>query len=44
MPDYKEETAGMDQLMPWREFIKESCSRITDTEKTTPENRGNLPV
>lgn len=44
MPDYKEEPAGIEQLMPWSEFIKESCSGITDTEKTTPEKRGNLPV
>ena len=44
MPDYKEEPAGIEQLMPWSEFIKESCSGITDTEKTTPENRGNLPI
>ena len=44
MPDYKEEPAGIEQLMPWSEFIKENCSGITDTEKTTPEKRGNLPV
>jgi transposase len=44
IPDYKEEPAGIEQLMPWSEFIKESCSGITDTEKTTPENRGNLPI
>ena len=44
MPDYKEGPAGIEQLMPWSEFIKESCLGITDTEKTTPENRGNLPI
>lgn len=44
MPDYKKEPAGIEQLMPWSDFIKERCSGITDTEKETPENRGNLPI
>ena len=44
MPDYKEEPAGIEQLMPWSGFIKERCSGVTDTEKETPENRGNLPI
>lgn len=44
MPDYKEEPAGIEQLMPWSSFIKERCSGVTDTEKETPENRGNLPI
>ena len=44
MPDYKEEPAGIEQLMPWSDFIKERCSGITDTEKETPENRGNLVI
>ncbi len=44
MPDYKEEPAGIKQLMPWSDFIKERCAGITDTEKETPENRGNLPI
>ena len=35
MPDYKNEPAGIKQLMPWSEFIKENCSGITDTEKIT---------
>lgn len=33
MPDYKNEPAGIKQLMPWSEFIKENCSGITDTKK-----------
>ena len=37
MPDYKNEPAGIKQLMPWSEFIKENCSGITDTEKILPE-------
>ena len=39
MPDYKEEPAGIEQLMPWSEFIKENCSGITDTEKILPEKQ-----
>lgn len=44
MPDYKNESAGIEQLMPWSKFIKENCSGITDTEKILPENRGDLPI
>ena len=44
MPDYKNEPAGIKQLMPWSEFIKENCSGITDTEKILPEKRGDLPM
>ena len=44
MPDYKNEPAGIKQLMPWSEFIKKNCSGITDTEKILPENRGDLPI
>ena len=44
MPDYKNEPAGIKQLMPWSEFIKEKCSGITDTEKILPEKRGDLPM
>lgn len=44
MPDYKKEPAGIKQLMPWSDFIKDRCFGITDTEKETPEKRGNLPI
>ena len=44
MPDYKNESAGIEQLMPWSDFIKEHCSGTADTETITPENRGNLPI
>ena len=44
MPDYKNEPAGIEQLLPWSDFIKERCSGITDTEKIKPETRGNLPI
>nr|WP_302144261.1 hypothetical protein [uncultured Schaedlerella sp.] len=41
MPDYKEEPAGVEAMMPWSEFIKERCTSVMDTE--TPENRGQIP-
>ena len=44
MPDYKEEPAGIEQLLPWSEFIKEKCSGVMDTENLTPENRGSLQM
>lgn len=44
MPDYKNESAGIEMMLPWSEFIQENCSGITDTEKLKPETRGNLPL
>lgn len=44
MPDYKDEPAGIEQLMPWSDFIKERCSGVIDTETIRPENREDLPV
>ena len=44
MPDYKDEPAGIEMLLPWSDFIHENCSGITDTEKIKPETRGNLPL
>jgi len=44
MPDYKNEPAGINQLMPWSEFIQERCSGVMDTETETPENRGSIPI
>ena len=44
MPDYKNEPAGIEQLLPWSDFIKERCSGVIDTENITAETRGNLPV
>ena len=32
MPDYKDEPAGIEKLLPWSEFIKEKCSGVMDTE------------
>jgi transposase len=44
MPDYKNEPAGIEALMPWSDFIRERCSGAMNTEKETPENRGSIPV
>ena len=43
MPDYMNSSAGIEQLMPWSEFIKEQCSGIIDVESNVPENRIPLP-
>ena len=43
MPDYKNEPAGVEAMMPWSGFIKERCSKVMDTETETPENRGQIP-
>ena len=44
MPDYKNELACIEQLMPWSDFIKEKCSGVTDTSTEKPENRENLSI
>lgn len=43
MTDYMNSSAGIEQLMPWSEFIKEQCSGIIDVESNVPENRIPLP-
>ena len=43
MPDYKEEPAGIEQLLPWSEFMKEHCTGLTDVESNTIEHRIALP-
>jgi hypothetical protein len=30
MPDYKNEPAGIEQLMPWSTFIQERCTGVMD--------------
>ena len=37
MPDYTNSSAGIEQLMPWSEFIKEQCSGLIDVESNVPE-------
>ena len=44
MPDYKNEPAGVEAMMPWSDFIKERCSGVMDTKTETPENRGQIPI
>ena len=44
MPDYKNEPAGIKQLLPWSDFIKEKCSGLINVESNVPENRIPLPL
>lgn len=44
MPDYKNEPAGIEQLLPWSTFVQDKCSGIIDDSLKLPENRGNLPI
>jgi len=32
MPDYKNEPAGIEKLLPWSNFIKERCCRLIEGE------------
>ncbi len=43
MPDYKNEPAGIEQLLPWSDFIKGHCTGLIDMETITAENREPLP-
>jgi transposase len=44
MPDYKNEPAGIEMLLPWSDFIKEHCSGLIDVENITPEKHNPLPI
>ena len=44
MPGYKNEPAGIDQLLPWSDFIKERCRGLIDIENQTPEHHEPLLV
>ena len=44
MPDYKNEPAGVEAMMPWSDFIKGRCSGVMNIETETPENRGQIPI
>ena len=44
MPDYKNEPAGIEMLLPWSDFIKEHCSGLIDIENITPEQHEPLPI
>lgn len=44
MPDYKNEPAGIEKLLPWSDFIREHCSGLIDVENITPEKHDPLPL
>ncbi len=44
MPDQMNSSAGIEQLMPWSEFIQENCTGLIDVESNLPENRIPLPL
>ncbi|MDD3416859.1 MAG: transposase domain-containing protein, partial [Lachnospiraceae bacterium] len=44
MPDYKNEPEGMEQLLPWSDFMKEHCTGLIDVENITAENHTPLPI
>ena len=44
MPGCKDKSEGIEQLMPWSDFIKEHCSGLTDVETVTVENHPELPL
>ena len=39
MPGLESGSAGIDQLLPWSDFIKEHCSGLIEVEKVTVENK-----
>ena len=44
MPGCKSGSEGIEQLMPWSDFIKEHCSGLIDVETITVEDHPDLPV
>ena len=40
----KDESAGMEHLLPWSDFIKEHCICLTDVENVTVEKHSKLRV
>lgn len=44
MPDYQNEPAGIEQLLPWSDFIRKHCSGLIDIENVTAEAHEPLPV
>lgn len=42
MPGYKNGSAGIEQLLPWSDFIKEHCSGLIDVESITVEEHPAL--
>ena len=44
MPGCKSRSEGIEQLLPWSDFIKEHCSGLIDTETIMVEDHPDLPV
>lgn len=44
MPGHKNGSEGIEQLMPWSDFIKEHCSGLIDVETVTVEHHPALTV
>ena len=44
MPDYKNEPEGIEQLLPWSDFMKEHCTGLIDVENITAEKHEPLPI
>ncbi len=44
MPGYTDKSEGIEQLMPWSDFIQEHCSGLIDVETVTVENHPELPL
>lgn len=44
MPGYKDRSEGIEQLLPWSDFIKEHCSGLIDVEEVTVENHPELLI
>ena len=42
MPDYKNEPAGIEKLLPWSDFMMEHCTGLIDVENITAENHTPL--
>ena len=44
MPGYKDRSEGVEQLLPWSDFIKEHCSGLIDVETVTVEEHPQLLI
>ncbi len=44
MPGHKNGSEGIEQLLPWSDFIKEHCSGLIDVETVTVEEHPDLTV
>ncbi|MEG0370063.1 MAG: IS66 family transposase [Hungatella sp.] len=42
MPDYQNEPAGIEKLLPWSDFMKEQCTGLIDVENITAEKHEPL--